>query len=456
MGQRPVWKAAGVRWTAGWLVLVLWSAGLAQTAVQPRAIPALPPQQQVQPAPEVSAAQQAFSEVAAQLLGEYGGLSAVDRQALIREYQGRLDAVCQAQGPRCAADTAYPVIEAQLTALGDPHTFLQWPDEYQEFLSSALGGDRVQYGVKLADLDGERRLVTEVIPGSAAAQAGLRRGDVLLTLNGVAYTYRALTDAREASQAVRLGVDRQGQRLSVSLQAARTSAAELPRLSWVGERGRTALIRIPTFLAGGRVAVAVHRQVAWAQARGADGVVVDLRGNAGGSLLECDLAASAFVPRFERVSQSADGPQQMVVQGGQRRDDAQLIGAVPAPQLWRGPLAVLVDQSSASCAEFFAYEVQRAGVGQVVGEATAGVGNTATRVYAVTGGAGLQMTVLHYAKPGGVAYPVRVQPDLTVQSGEAFLRALAQGRDLTLEAGLQALRSQPRHGLASTDAAVGE
>ena len=210
----------------------------------------------------------------------------------------------------------------------------------------------------------------------------------------------------------------------------------------MGEGSRTALIRIPTFLAAGGVAAQVHAQVAQARAAQARGIVVDLRGNAGGSLLECDLSASAFVPEFRRVAHSAGRQTQTRVAAGRRWDDGALAGEVSRPQLWRGPLAVLVDESSASCAEFFAYEIQRAGVGVVVGTPTAGVGNTATRVYPLTGGAGLQLTVLHYSKPGGQAYPLRVQPDLSAQSGTAFLRALSQGRDLTLEAGLQALRRQ--------------
>lgn len=426
-------------------LLAALSAWLGVAGAAALAVPALPqgvaaPAGLVAP---VSPAQQAFEEVAGRLQGEYAGLSAVDRAALVREYRARLLAVCQGQRLNCSAETAYPVIEAQLTALGDPHTFLQWPDEYQDFVSSALGGDRLQFGVKLAELDGERRLVTEVVPGSAAELAGLRRGDVLRQLNGQPYRYSDLSAARESGQPTALVLDRQGQRLSVQLTASRSAAADPPRLSWVGQgAGRTAVIRIPTFLSAGEVAARVHEQVSQARSGGANGMVVDLRGNAGGSLLECDLAASAFVPQFRRVAHSAGRQSVTRVAGGRRWDDGALVGQVRRPQRWRGPLSVLVDEGSASCAEFFAYEVQQSGAGTVVGSPTSGVGNTATRVFPLAGGAGLQLTVLHYSKPGGLAYPVQVQPDLRVQSGELFLRALAQGRDLTLEAAVESLRRQ--------------
>ncbi|GHG00825.1 protease [Deinococcus piscis] len=430
--------------------LLAWpGAASAAAAIPARPLGALAAPPVTAPAlvrPTSSPAQQAFEQVAGRLQGDYAGLSGVDRAALIQEYRARLEAVCQGQGQRCPAETAYPVIEAQLTALGDPHTFLQWPDEYQDFVSSALGGQRLQFGFKLAELDGERRLITEVVPGSAADRAGLRRGDVLWQLAGKPYRYSDLSDARESAAPITLGLERQGQRLSVQLTAARTAAADPPRLSWVsgqrGVQGRTAVIRIPTFLSAGEVAARVHEQVGQARSGGAGGLVVDLRGNTGGSLLECDLAASAFVPEFSRVAHSAGRQSVTRVAGGRRWDDGVLVGRVSRPQEWSGPLAVLVDEASASCAEFFAYEVQRSGRGVVVGAPTSGVGNTATRVFPLVGGAGLQITTLHYSKPGGQAYPVQVRPDLSAQSGEAFLRALAQGRDLTLEAGVQSLRRQ--------------
>lgn len=440
------------------LALVTALSGLA-LLLGPAAGPASAQNVQLAPAPlkaeaaPLSPAQQAFDQVASRLSENYAGLSAANRPALIAEYQARLDAVCQAQAQKCSAERAYPVIEAELTALGDPHTFLHWPDEYGDFVSSAVGGERLQFGFKLAELDGERRLVMEVVPGSAAERAGLQRGDVLRELNGQPYTYSAVTEAREANQFIHLGVERGSEHLNVTLRAARSASLDLPRLSWVDRagqpaaaksKGAVALLRIPTFLSGGEVADRVHGAVAQANARHAAGLVVDLRGNSGGSLQECDLAVSAFVPEFRRVAQGARSQTVTRVKAGRRWEGQTLTGRVESPQRWRGPLAVLVDGGSASCAEFFAYEVQYAGAGQVIGAATAGVGNTATRVYPLTGGGGLQMTVLHYLKPDGVAYPLQVQPDAPAAGGEAFARALAQGRDLGLEAAVAALALQPQ------------
>lgn len=411
---------------------------------------------------QTSPAQAIFNRVNALLLNEYGGLSRVDRPALRAEYQARLDAVCGAQRTTCPAQKAYPVLEAELTALNDEHSFFQTPEDFGEFVTRATGGERQQFGVKLAPLDGESRVVLEVVPGSAAAEAGLRRGDVLTGLNGQPYRYEALQKARVAGETIRLEVSRWvgggAQTQQVTLTPRKSSTVDLPTLSYVqatpgsgagnlgaaGQGAEVAVLRIPTFLSGGGVAQRVHDLVGQARARGVQGIVVDLRGNSGGSLTECDNAVSAFVPTVTRLARGADGTTRTVVSRGTRIEDGQLYAPVSVvnPQFWNGPVAVLVNSGSASCSEFFAYEIQYARRGLIVGEETAGVGNTATRVFPI-GEVAVQLTILNYVKPDGTPYPTFVTPDRTHVQDEADVRLLTQGVDATLQAGLGALASAP-------------
>jgi carboxyl-terminal processing protease len=388
-------------------------------------------------------AQVLFDRVNQLVQDRYGGLSTVDRAALRSEYQLRLDAVCAPEPQTCASVKAYPVVQAEITALGDEHSFFQTPDDFGDFVASATGGNRKQFGVKLARLDGENRVVLEVVPDSAAAEAGLSRGDVLQTIGGQAYTYERLRTARLGDQATSLGVDRQGRRLELTITPRESSTRDLPRLTYAGPQGKVAVLRIPTFLTGGGVAQTVHNLVGQAQTRGATGLIVDLRGNGGGSLSECDSAVSAFVPDFVRVARTSDGDVQTRVSRGLRLEDGQAQGGVRNPKLWTGPLAVLVDKSSASCSEFFAYEIQYAGRGPVIGEDTAGVGNTATRVFPLPEDAALQLTITNYVKANGAPYPVRVTPDQPVTQTEETIRRLTQGVDQLLDSGVRALSAAP-------------
>lgn len=389
-----------------------------------------------------SPAQQIFNEVNQLLQRNYGGLSSIDRVKLTREYQQRLSAVCAPIMNTCPLEKAFPVLEAQLTALGDEHSFFETPEDYKEFVTRATGGVRLQFGVKLAELDGENRVVLEVVPQSAAAVAGLKRGDSFQTLNGRPYRYEDLQNARKSGHSIKLGVLRQGQLQTVNLTPSSTSTLDMPRLTYAGAAQDVAVLRIPTFLNEG-VAQRVHDLVAAAKARGVRGMVVDLRSDTGGSLTECDLAVSAFVPEFTRVARTGDGDARTMVRGGARLDDIQRPASVQDAQLWDSPLAVLVDSGSASCSEFFAFEVQQARRGPIVGETTAGVGNTATRVFRLTGDAALQLTITNYVKPDGKPYPTRITPDIPLQTTEEAIRQLTQGRDTVLEAAITALSSAP-------------
>ena len=380
-----------------------------------------------------SPAQTLFDEVAELLRTQYGGISTVDRQALIQRFQQQLDQACASFKDTCAASVAYPIIERQIDELDDHHSFFNRPEAYQDFRSRASGGSRLQYGIMLGNLTGGDQVVTEVIPGSAAAEAGLKRGDRLVGIDGKKYTYDLLRESRTKGAPITLDVLRGDQKLQVSLTASVSTTRNLPRVEYVND---VAVLRIPTFLAGGGVAQGVHDIVREAKEKGVRGILVDLRDNGGGDLRECDLAISAFVPSFTRVARTATGNVPTTVSGGAYREGRRLLTSVRNPQRWDGPIAVLVNRTSASCSEFFAREIQYAKRGPVIGETTAGVGNTATLVFPLSGEAALQLTTVNYAKPDGSLYPARVTPEV---AGKDDFELLARGQDLMLRLGLDAI-----------------
>lgn len=95
---------------------------------------------------------------------------------------------------------------------------------------------------------------------------------------------------------------------------------------------------------------------------GVDGVIIDLRGNGGGSLLEATQLTGLFI-KSGPVVQIRNASGQVVAE--EDTDPAVVYG---------GPLAVLVDRNSASASEIFAAAIQDYGRGVVVGEPTFGKG----------------------------------------------------------------------------------
>ncbi len=92
------------------------------------------------------------------------------------------------------------------------------------------------------------------------------------------------------------------------------------------------------------------------------GIIVDLRSNGGGALVEATQLTGLFIDK---------GP---VVQERNYQNEITVRGDPDAGSIYDGPLAVLVNRSSASASEIFAAAIQDYGRGIVIGEQTFGKG----------------------------------------------------------------------------------
>ena len=106
----------------------------------------------------------------------------------------------------------------------------------------------------------------------------------------------------------------------------------------------------------------VRKLIAELEEQGVVGIVVDLRNNGGGSLLEATTLTGLFIDH---------GP---VVQVRNSNGRISMEEDVDPGMAWEGPLAVLVNRYSASASEIFAAAIQDYGRGLVIGEPTFGKG----------------------------------------------------------------------------------
>jgi carboxyl-terminal processing protease len=106
----------------------------------------------------------------------------------------------------------------------------------------------------------------------------------------------------------------------------------------------------------------VRKLITELRTAGVDGMIVDLRGNGGGSLPEATGLTGLFIEGGPVVQlRETDGTVEVL-------DD-------PEPEVaYTGPLAVLVDRFSASASEIFAAAIQDYGRGVVIGQQTYGKG----------------------------------------------------------------------------------
>lgn len=143
-----------------------------------------------------------------------------------------------------------------------------------------------------------------------------------------------------------------------------------------------------------------------------DGVLMDLRNNGGGSLAEAVQLTGLFI---------GAGP---VVQQRDARGTVTVARAANAAPAWDGPLAVLINRSSASASEIFAAAIQDYGRGLVIGERSFGKGTVQTMVSLdqlvknETPALGdLKMTIAQFFRVNGGTTQLRgVEPDINFPS----------------------------------------
>jgi carboxyl-terminal processing protease len=322
-----------------------------------------------------------------------------------------------------ASDTElYIALNALLAELRDEHTHALSPLEVEQYhhRRSFLLGFRSD---PAPGRPGARRILA-VFPDGPAALAGVQPGWVLLS-----------ADDRPPSEVLGVGKLADGQLVRCDFLDAIGRPLRLDlrarKLSYPTVRDARRLDSDVLLLAFDTFDLNAAR---WLRAelkrhRPAGGVVLDLRGNAGGEARAlAAIVAELFPATVDLGKIRARGSDETTP----RRSPHHLLAAH-----YNGPLVVLVSDGSASAAEILAAIVQREHRGVIVGTATPG--NVLVCVHwPLPGGGRLQLSVYDYVGPDGRRLEGRgVTPDVVV--------ATAPGvePDPQLEAALSALRAAP-------------
>lgn len=311
-------------------------------------------------------------------------------------------------------DSFYSALNQVLATLGDAHSHAVAPGERAANAAALRNGGSdggIGYGFMRAQ-SGRGESALAVLPGSAASAAGILPGWQLLGIDGQPpWMHRR----RERQPALFLFKDREGRQ-----HAHRLVPAPLPPVR----------MRESRYLPGGLLYLHwklfdddslqwLRASFATARERdGLEGIVIDLRGNAGGiarvaaevyAMLDGD---GVFAWLETRRGREAEGP------------------ASPSLRYGGGPLLVLVDAASASAAELLAARLQESGRAMLIGETTAGA-VVASRGIDLPDGGELSIGMQEIRTGGGQLLEGKgVTPDLPAPWTPEAVR---EGRDPALD-----------------------
>jgi carboxyl-terminal processing protease len=289
---------------------------------------------------------------------------------------------------------------------------LMSPPEIAE-MRSDLMGEIVGIGVKV-ELDPATGYIDvhATVPGSPAEQAGIAPPDKIVTVNGKLYKglglESAVADIRgKAGEPVTLSILRGDKLVSVRVVRAKVAFDQV-RGSIVNEG--VGLVEIPGF--NSKTPGALRDVLTDLSAKGARALVVDLRGNPGGSFDDAVAAAGEMVPAGSTI---------VVLR---KRGTAEPIAAKTAPVGPDVPVAVLVDHDTASSAELLTAALQELRHATVVGSHTQGKWTVQT-IDDLSNGYAIKYTLGVFTSPSGRSFEgTGLTPDVEVdQSGDARDRA---------------------------------
>ncbi len=281
-------------------------------------------------------------------------------------------------------------IDGMLASLHDPYTYYLDPTEYAA-MQRETQGLYVGVGIQVLQRGADAVIVT-VFANSPAQRAGLAKGDVITAVNGVSMIGKPLntvTDAIRGAAGTPVTVTvRTPTGATVTGHMVRTELhLELVQTSLRTVGGhKIGVIRLLEFDQG--AAAAVRQAATSLAARGATGLVLDLRGNPGGLVDEAVDVVGAFVPKGSPVVTTVG-----------LHDPRQELKTTSAP-VAALPLVVLVDRYSASASEIVSGALRDDGRAILVGQKTFGKAVVQRTVTLPNGGA-LHYTIARYLTPKG-------------------------------------------------------
>ncbi len=301
-------------------------------------------------------------------------------------------------------------VDGLIKPLNDPYTVYFTPQQAKLF-SDQLSGSYSGIGVVM-DKKPLGAAVLQVLPGSPAARAGIKPGDVIVSVNGRPTAPEAVDVIASqvlgpAGSQVKLQIKRPGTPGLMDLTLTREKLKfPLTSSRLIVDHGtKVGYVRLTTFASG--AGDQVRKDILRLRKQGATRFILDLRDNGGGLVTEAVSVAGDFLP---------DNTVVVTTRGLHSPLEVLRTSGAPATRL---PLAVLVNGNTASASEIVSGALQDYRRATLIGSRTFGKG-VVQEVLPLPGGASLKITVAAYRTPKGRDInKVGISPNIVVTATPA-------------------------------------
>ena len=299
-------------------------------------------------------------------------------------------------------DIRNAIYAGTLEGLGDPYSVYYTADEYKDMQISTSGK---YYGIGAAlgqDAKTKEVTINKVYEGTPAEEAGLRDGDQIVKVNDTVSTSEELSDLvqkirGEEGTTVHLKIYRASTKKTFEVDVERKNV-ELPSITSKMLDGGIGYIQISEFQS--ETEEQFKSALADLKKQGMKSLIVDVRSNPGGLITAAANILDQILPEGT-VVYTED-------KYGKRED------YTSDSKCLKCPIAVLVNENSASASEIFAGAIKDYNYGTLIGTKTFGKGIVQT-VFPLEDGDAVKITTAKYYTPkGNYIHGVGIEPDINL------------------------------------------
>ncbi len=299
--------------------------------------------------------------------------------------------------------------KGMFSILEDPYSLYMNEDEFKDYMEHTSGS---YIGIGVIITPGEDNLITIVSPieGTPAERAGLKTNDKIIKVNGQDFTAEEINDAikvikGEEDTDVKITILRKyksGEQKEMEVTITREKIRQISVRSQIIDNN-IGYIRIISF--DRQTADDFKNQLEELQNKKIKGLIIDLRNNPGGLLDQCTQITDILMGEGTIVYTETKDKQRQYLKSDKDKIDI--------------PVAVLINEGSASASEILAGALKDTNSGTLVGTKTFGKGIVQTIKTYPEDGSGFKLTISEYFTPNGLnIHGIGIEPNVYVELPE--------------------------------------